>query len=50
MPRLNELEWKGFGLWCGHDPVTKKTWFGDITYLIKKETNTLTFDCEDHNC
>jgi len=49
MARLGEMQWKGFGLWCGHEAVTKETIFDDVNYQ-RKADGTISFDCEDHNC
>jgi hypothetical protein len=45
MQRLRELSWPGFGLWAGHEPVTKETTFQDVAYQ-RKADGTMKFDCE----
>ena len=47
--KLHELKWPGFGLWSAHEAITKDTVFDDISYQ-KNHDNSITFDCEDHDC
>eukprot|EP01022_Parablepharisma_sp_SALTPOND_P016932 TRINITY_DN2598_c0_g1_i1.p2 TRINITY_DN2598_c0_g1~~TRINITY_DN2598_c0_g1_i1.p2 ORF type:complete len:158 (+),score=8.79 TRINITY_DN2598_c0_g1_i1:433-906(+) len=49
MPKLHEMNWKGFGLWAQHEPIKEDTIFDELNYQRDINGNIL-FQCEDHNC
>lgn len=48
LERLQELNWKGFGLWAQHEAIFKYTTLNDINY--QRKNGIVVLDCEDHNC
>lgn len=49
IPKLQEMNWKGFGLWSQHEAIKDNTIFNEVNYQRKADGN-IYFDCEDHAC
>lgn len=44
-----KLNWPGYGLWCGHEPVNRNYEFDDLRYL-RKPDGSIIFEVENHEC
>jgi hypothetical protein len=46
--KIVELNWEGFGLWAGHEPIFKQTILDEVNY--QRVSGSIVLDCEDHDC
>lgn len=49
IPKLEEMQWTGFGLWSQHEPIKDDTIFDDLNYQ-RDGFGEILFECEDHAC